>query len=700
MAQIRIKVGAALDPGALAIFAPFVAKSRQATAQIAAEGKKAAKEYVGGYRTAPAEAKASFDAIAKGAEHSDAAILRSAVKLVNDRRRLRDQDLRDSQRAQKEDEARNKRVISSAGRAFGGIASRVGGAVGGAARAIGVQMDPNALLGKVVGQHAAATNISNAGYLEGASGAAGQRQDPGKIVADARRAGDAAAISADVALEGLQKFTDKTTDLETGRAILERMAKLSKETGSDMGDVMDAAGSISVKLGDIPDKAGALASIMSVVAKQGKIGSVSMAAMSSQISGIIGPANQFAEGTGKAVVELGALFQLTNKFGGLKGGPAAAATATASFAGDLTSKAGLKSMHAAGVKDDQIFADKGRTKLKSLGEIVPMLIEKTGGDLTKIAGLFTNKRSAAVAKAMAGIYSDAEGKQKGSGAAAVGTAITSYSGGTSDKDAADALAAALSTDASKVQLFNNALEGVAEKAAGSLLPALEGIAPAAIAAADVMGKLAGWTAENPGPMIAAAVGLALSKGLGGAIGGALGAGIVVTTATIAVSQAIMQSKEDADTTYDDKARAMAETTKRIKKANDAGVAPEQVDIDDVNKEIADAKGRLGNAKANTPDDPFDERAKRMGQLGGIGSGILNTLSGGRAGESFGDQASTQKDVENQAAIAKQLAETTKVMSAVHKALTGKLNVHVANMPGNALAGPGPGATTGPAPVRE
>lgn len=434
----------------------------------------------------------------------------------------------------KKQQATMKGVLGSAGRTFGGLVSKGVGFASQVAQGAGVNFDVGSLVGKHVALEKQATDITSSGYLEGDKGAAGKRQDPKAVIAEARAAADAAAISTDTAMDGLQRFVGKSTDLETGRAILTSMAIQSKATASNMSDVMDAAGEVAVKLGDVPDKAKAVQSVMAVIAKQGKLGAVEMRSMASSIAVMIGPANKFAEGTEKAMNELGAAFQITKKFGGVKG-PAQAATAVASFAADLTSKSGLKALQKSGIGLDTIFADKGHTKLNNLDKLLPALLNKSGGDLTNIAKEMPNKRSGAVLNAFAQIWNDAEKAKKGSGGEAVKKTFTEYGGEMSAKDTKDSLAAAMDTTESKVQLFNNQLERIASTSAEKLLPALEKLGPSLIRLAETVGDVATWVAENPKTAIAAALAASLAKA---GLEAALSSGIAAILARVAGSSAL------------------------------------------------------------------------------------------------------------------------------------------------------------------
>lgn len=723
MAQLRVRVGAALDPSALTIFRPLIAQAKDARAKIAAEGKAAGKEYVGGYRDAPAHAKRGFDGVAKAAEGADKAVVASAKKAAKEqeqaaehvyqiKRRYMEQVERDEQRAAsrqlKLQQNAARSVVSGAARSFGGVVRSGIGVAGQIARGVGVDLDAGSLVGKVTNQQAAATQIANSGYLEGEKGAAGVRQDPAKILAEARAAADVARISTDTALEGLQSFVGKTTDLETGRALLEKMAVLSKSTGANMADVMDAAGSLSVKMGDVPDKANAVAALMGVIAKQGKIGATEMRSMAAQMAGFTGPANKFAEGTGKAVVELGTLFQVLSKSGFAKSA-AQASTSVGSFVGDLTSKAGLKSLRAAGVKDEDLFADKGKTKLNSLESIIPKLLEKTGGDLTKLSAEITNKRSKAVLDAFAQIYNTAEGQKKGSGSAAVKAKFAEYAGGTSAADTAGALAAANATDASKVQLFNNAMERVAEESAGKVLPAMEKLAPAVITAAEYLGKFAGFAAENPGKTLALALGAsvakemasaglkavfekALTSGLSGSMGGALGLTLTVAAATIAITEATFAAKERAAEGTQEAAVAAGNAASSLRAGRERGT----IGSDELKAAEDERNALRAKIAASAPEDSAFGGSPAMALAGILGKGITNFATGGAYGESFGSQEQKASDLEQSALLKEQLANLDKQMGNVHKAIaSGTLKVVVVNMPGGALPGPVPSARTGP-----
>lgn len=715
MPAIKITIGARLDPASANVFAPLIAQAERARATIGSIGKKATEEFVGGYRTAPARTKAGFDGVTKQAEQSAKAIAAAAKRTDAERASSMEHVFQIKMRYLAAEEAAEKASAEKRQKTVAGILSRGGsgavgmvrGAIGVAgqiARGVGVNADVGSLMGKVSGQQTSATEIANSGYLEGDKGSAGVRQNPAAILSEARAAADKARISTDTALEGLQAFVGKTTDLDTGRALLSDMAVLSKSTGANMADVMNAAGSVSVKMGDIPNKAAAVSSLMSIIAKQGKVGAVEMKTMAAQISGFIGPANQFKEGIAGAVVELGAAFQLTNKFGGVKG-PAQAATSVASFANDFTSKSGLKALNKAGITDDQIFADKGKTKLKSLAEIIPALLDKAGGDLTKIAAEMPNKRSGSVLKAFQQVYNAAEATQKGSGHAATVAAFAQYGGGTSNPDTVAALGTANETTASKVQLLNNQLEKIAESASAKILPALEKLSPDLISFAGSIGDMAGYIAQNPLKSAAialsasiakeaAAIGLKtiIEKSLMSSVGQSLGMTFAVAMATIAITDAVFNLQDKAKDNTRDVGVAASNTESELRMAAKSG-AVQKGSLDDDAKLQLELQQRIDAAKAVKPSYAGPVVDAASGAL----SGAANFITGGAVGTGFGAQARQSADVEGLAGLQARLDGLKTESAKVHQALSaGTLKVMVMNPDAIGNGGAKPG-TTGPTP---
>lgn len=673
--KIQVGVGLAANPGAA--FAPIVASAKKARAQVESELGGIGNRAQSVYRQSAREAETSANAQSKAAEKAAKNAERAWTQFFERQRRMRATMAAEEQAAAVK---QGREIAANAGRFFGGgmrLAGRFGMDI---ARGAGLNVDVGSLVGKVVSNQALATRISGYGYVEGEQGAAGVRQNPTTILAEARAAANAAAMDTGDALEGLSRFVKKSSDLATGRALLADLAKYAKATGSDFGDVADAAGDIAKKLGDVPDKAEKVKSIMMVLAKQGKLGAIDMSDMATVISTMISPANRFAEGQAKAMVELGTALQIAK---GYSKGPAQAATSVANFAADLTSKAGLKGLRGAGFKDEDIFADKGKTKVKSVEDIVVKALELTSGDLTKISATFSNKRSAAVLNAFNDIFSKAGGGAAGT--AAIRGTFKQYGAGASPKDLQEQLSAQMGTTQSKVQLLNNRLEEIAESAAAKVIPALEKLAPDLVTAADAIARLAVFVAENPfksvgilaaasiaGSIAKAAVGEVAGKALVGAISSMPKGSFGIATAVLTIGAAtlsIMKYNETAEAAKGDVNRTVDTTADFLKK-----VEAEKAK-GGLSKETADELARRGAEIAGLQAAGRQYEAPEPGAIGTVKHGLTKAVSGIVGGqeelaraEGTGEQAKAlDATLQAQAAAIKDLA------AAIH---SGKLKVDV------------------------
>jgi hypothetical protein len=697
----------------------LVAAAARARKQIGGQGKAGAEEYVGGYRSAPRHTQRAFDDITKQADRSAKQQAKAAEKAAKDqarayeyvyqiKKRYLEKEERDADRSLHKQEANRRRMLSSAGRTFGGIVTRGMGLAGDVARGAGVNFDVASLVGKNVKTQSTATDITASAYVEGASGSVGKRQDPKAVIAAAKEAANAAAIDEEKALSGLQKFVGKSTDLETGMRILKEMAIQSKATGSNLEDVMDAAGDIAVKLEDTPDKAKVLAGVMATVAKQGQLGASELRTMAPFIGRIVSSSNQFAEGSEKAAQELGAVFQITKKMQGQTVG--AAATATNRFVEALSSKSGLKSLYGPGkLKQSDVFDEHGKTR--GLSEIIPKLLAVTkGGDPREVAKLLPNVNAAKVLKAFAQPYQEGEKQGKGGGKKAIEALFGEYGGSMSQKQISESLAAALQTTESKAQLFQNRLQAIADDNLPKVIGSLEKLAPVAASAAEAFARFVGWAAENPGQALTAAIAASIAKAaVGEAVGKALAAslgsrgGLILGTATIAVTtgmfaiDAFYDAKGHADAATENSGLGAVQGASALRAARESGtidpgvLAAKNAQITAMELQISRAEA----AKAN-PNSTIEA-------LGGIDplSALANYVTNGAVGKSWGGQANTNADVEHLGQLKADLATLKAAMDKVHSALTsGTLKVHVTNQPGGpGGASPGAGSTTSPIPIR-
>lgn len=714
MAAIKLRVGAQLDPAAAHVFDTLIASAQRARKAIGKAGADAGAEFTGGYRTSARAAQKANDDIAASAEKAGARTARAAEKAAKDearayeyvyrlKQRYLEKEERDTERMLKKQTDARMRMVSGAGRTFAGVVGRGVGVAGEIARGAGVDVDIGSLVHRNVETQKTATDITASAYVEGAAGSVGKRQDPRAVIAAAKDAANAAALSEEVPLAGLQKFVGKSTDLQTGLELLRGMAIQSKATGSNLEDVMDAAGDIAVKLADTPDKAKILAGIMATVAKQGQLGASELRTMAPFIGRVVSSANQFAEGSEKAAIELGAVFQVTKKMQGQTVG--AAATATNRFVESLSSKSGMKSMHGMGIKDSDIFDAHGKTK--SLAEIIPRLLELTeGGDPRLIARMMPNVNSAKVLKAFAQPYAEGERTGKGGGAKAIQALFGEYGGAMSQKQIGESLAAAMDTTESKVQRFNNRIQAIADDTLPKLIPAFERLAPMAEGAANGLAGLLAWTASNPGSAIGAALAASLGKevaaagiktalerGLASSMGGALGMTLAVAALTVIATDVYFSTKDKAtNDTLNTEAGAM--NAREVLRAGRERGEVSQTDLTDAEKKAQVLEQRIRSAEGGPGGGPVIPKWDL------IDKGILGAMSfvtAGSYGTSFGKQAQEGADQEQLAALKADLAGLKGEIAKIH---SGTLNVKiVGGLPGTPVGGPGSGSTTGPAPLR-
>ncbi len=720
MATIRVRVGAQLEPGAVAIFQPLIAAAKQARAKIGSEGAASGAEFVGGYRTAPAHAKAAGDAVVAATQQTAARVAavqrRAAAEQeridrfnYNFKKRIIEEQARDAERSLAKRSALVKEIGGGAVSTFGGMVSRGVGFAGSIARGAGVDFDVGSLTRKVSTAQKTATDISNAAYMEGQSGAAGQRQDPAKLIAEARAVADAVSMDTNDALLGLQKFVAKTSDLETGRAILGDMAKLAKITGASLEDMEDAAGDVSKNLGNIPDNAAKTSQIMAVVAQQGKLGSVEIKDLASQMAKVASSSGFIAGGQDNAIIQLGAMAQTARGTGGAASANQAA-TSVASFASDIMSKPGQKAL--AGKVN--IWADEKHTMMKPMQDIMKGMLEYTGGSMDKIAALLPGKQSGRAFRGIAKIYNDAERGTKGSGLEAVDAEFKRLTATLSKAEINESLARATNTTESKVQRFNNQLERIAESAAGKLLPALESLGPVALRAVGGLANLAVYVAENPMKAAFAGLGVAIGKevaaagikaAINSALAGQLG-GLTIATATIAIAAATIAMREKSE----------AATTEAIERGNAAAAALQAgIDAGQVTREqkvaaetaYQIAQSKVANAGVLPGQGAMEMIDKYGGPLGDmlgymikpivaynavIGSGVANAVTGGKYGTSFQDQSQQGVDL---ARLGELKAEMAGVKAALDRLATTNLQVTVTNQPGSPVGPGAKGTRTGP-----
>lgn len=536
MPAIRIRVGASLDGDAANVFVPLIEASKRArktvsdnlnTTAKAARGvggaaKKSAKDVndveaefealkrkVSGLppivdvgtaaikklgkeaKSSFDEAKRSFNALARDAERNAKAFEKSLSPSA---------DAKANARAAAKRQQGAERVVSRIAMGSAHAATRLGGDL---VRGIGVDTDLGSMFGKQVDLETRATDLSNAGYStdENASAANRTRQDPAAIIAQARQIASETAFDPAAAIAGLQAFVGKTGDLDTGRAILKDMAVLSKATGTNLEDMVNAAGDASNALGDAPNKAERLQQIMRSIAGQGKLGAVEISDMAKQMAKLAANATQIEGDVGGNIALLGAFAQEARQRGGAASATMSA-TSVASLISTFKTPARIAAFKAA--TGESVYNKDGM--MRSPQELLMSALKARGTDPEGFKAIFANVQGARAVEGFASIYRQTyagasgskEERQNAAAAAVTAEFDRLKQAAILQGEVAASFAASMKTTESQVTLFNNQISATAAEASGELMPALKGLAPAAIIAAHGLSNLVTFFAGRAG----------------------------------------------------------------------------------------------------------------------------------------------------------------------------------------------------------
>lgn len=554
MAELRIKVGASVDRSLTTAYQPLIEAARKArvaiegelnrTATARARSSKASQsaEEKAAAATAKAQEKAAA-AAEKAAEKAARAEVRSREKAERDKQRALDETARkaelvaarqekaaqraadrEAQALRKLEERRIRKAnlgpefngsyggptgIGVGGALRGGAvngaigagrwaAGAAMGVVGSAVRGMGLNLDMGQHMASAIDLEKRATDISNAAYMPGKSGAAGIRQDAGQLQREARQVGADAALDPNKAMEGLQAFVGKTGDLETGRAILADMAKLSRATGTNLEDMVNAAGDVANGLGDTDNKAQKVSDVMRAIAAQGKVGAVEIKDLATQMAKVQAASGGF-EGDGSAnIAKLNAIAQMSRSRGG-SASASQAATSTLSFANTFSKGKRIKAFDDFGVSI-QGAGGKTRDPMEIIKDSIRAAGSKEHGGMAQfdmnMNKMFMDTRARAGTKGFEQIFKENGGGE--AGIEAVAAAMRELEGATmSQAEVSRSFNKSMETTEAKTQAFNNAMSGVAADMKDVLAPALVSLAPAVLGAAKEFASLVAWMTGSP-----------------------------------------------------------------------------------------------------------------------------------------------------------------------------------------------------------
>lgn len=478
------------------------AKGAEREAQRSAKAQERAQVQL--TRTTEREAKARARAEAQAAREAERAELRAARETAREEKRL----ARERQERARDRAAfwfgRHGGRIGIGRRASIGVSGGIaaiygyGGALAsGLARAAGVDTDIAAMAQRGFEQADKAQQLINASPSMTGTSIADRRLASQAVLAQAQQTAVATASDTGDILDAMRAFVGKTGDLETARALIADIARLSKATGTSLEDMGSASAEVANHLGDVPNKAEATLAIMRAVAGQGKLGAVEIRDLSTQMAKLASQAIRFTGGVSGNIAVLGALAQESK----LRGGSASAtqaATSVMRFAQDLSKPTTMRAWANFGLS---AFTDQTHTTLKGPEQIILDALKATHGDQAKLGRLFPNTMSLRAVAGFSAIYTE-----HGGGAAGLQAVREEFTRLTSaamtQEEVTRAFNAQMETAQSKAQQFNAQMQAVVEQLSEAALPALEGLAPLLVSATKGLSE---WVSELTGSGNRAAV---------------------------------------------------------------------------------------------------------------------------------------------------------------------------------------------------
>lgn len=258
-----------------------------------------------------------------------------------------------------------------------------------------------------------AADIANSGYLPQGNNLANRtRRSSSEILAAASGAATQYGISQDESLEGLQKFVGLSGDLSQGMKLLPQMAQLARATGSSLDDIAEAAGNVSLNLGDMDKDGSKTMSVLRGLSAQGQLGAVEMRDLAKQISKISAASGKFDGDAADNMLKMGALAQEARGEGGAFSA-SVAANAVSGFATTLKTGARVQAFAERGI---DVYSDKSKTKFRSPDELIVEALKKTGGNQLQMNALFKNVMGDRAVAGFAKRFVDAGGGEKGEAA--------------------------------------------------------------------------------------------------------------------------------------------------------------------------------------------------------------------------------------------------------------------------------------------
>jgi hypothetical protein len=318
------------------------------------------------------------------------------------RKRAEASAIRSEQRIARESAKAQARAARESARVRQGLFGTAGRSVRGSTRAIGMAAGGMLAVGGTLAAGNAISQQVNESKM--ASQLANQARRPDLKGALLKQSQGVRGFTGEEALAGMGAFVDLTGDLDTARALITDLGRLSLATGSNLNDVAGAAGNFANNLKDIKDPAERARKVMEAMralAGQGQAGAIELKDMAGGGAVIGAVASQMGGDVTTNIKKAGVLAQAARAEGGAKSADEAL-TGSSRFI-DFMVKNAAK-LEAKGVKG--VVQRDAAGNITSAGdprEFLANYLEATKGDLGDAIDLF-GEMGVRVVRGFAGAY--------------------------------------------------------------------------------------------------------------------------------------------------------------------------------------------------------------------------------------------------------------------------------------------------------
>lgn len=511
-AQIKIKVGAALDRSVNEVFAQVEARAHKVRTSIT---KEFAKPFFP--KGIESEADRSWNRVVDSASRANRKIrkegeqtsreLGNAFKQIA---KVAESELNRSARAERR--ARDAFAARTSYRSIrnmvgmGHSAARLGNDI---LRGAGVDFSVQGSVSRAVQTQSAAIGIAQQERIA----TNGSTRGAAYYESFARKKSEELSVDPAKLIGMFRSFTGKTGDFGAAEKLTAPLASLGVASDTDLTQMGDAAGFVYNQLKNLPDAGQRVIAVMRGIVGQTAVGSVEMKDYATQMGRIAANANKFEGSVDKNIMKLSALAQLSIESGGASSA-ADAARSVGSFANTFGKTARISAFKKAHV---QLFTDDKQDTLRDPFEIVKDSFRNTKGNIPQLADMFADTLGRKPVTALGQAYKGAGGGEEG--IKAVEAQLGRYMNAQiSEKVEKENVADYLKSDAARAQKFQNNLDKIVSSLAERVLPQLEKLAPVALDLAENFGKLVGAAVENPGMTILAAIVASIGQaGIGAAL---------------------------------------------------------------------------------------------------------------------------------------------------------------------------------------